>query len=661
MKCTQCGADVAAGKRFCTTCGTPAPAAAPDQPDTSLPYLGRANGYTAPVAPSMAPEQYAAGAPPAPSPFQSAPAAPESAPPPAYHPPAATYASPGAPVRPPGIGPLSGEYTAQPSLPSLSGVPDIDPAPGPQYPPAAYTPPPADYPQPYPAAAPPAEESDLIDELLVDAERKRKRANVLYKKPELWFGLATLLLVPAFFLPWLRLTSGASFDAFHLPLFFLITGQKAGVPFLSVGAALAILFAASAYLTINKKRILTYLRATAAVSILLALGVVMFSLRSWSMNRSDAEHFEIYEQSQVETLKKAFNQTDAFFGTRTDASGTAAAGGPPPTAGLDFLRRMFGLGALFAFLSGAAVFAATYVFASSHRFASYTLPATPTAIVIVFGSIALALFIIHSFFPAQWYRITATAYQSVGMRDAEGKALAKCTELPVPPPSCEMDLARLYRDTQRQGEAMALYRKIAEKYPNFHEVNKQIAGIYQTRHDFTAAVVHYRKFREKDKNDLEVNRRLADCLRTLADQRLQSGDLQSPIPLYREAFEINPQLKENSAVNLRMGEILVKMRNYTEAADYYKKAAALDARDAVLQKDAGAILEMAGRHEDAIAQYEKCITADKEELGCYKEIALIQRYRLQKPAAARETLERGLEVKDVGTEAAELKRLLNEM
>ena len=501
-------------------------------------------------------------------------------------------------------------------------------------------------------------DDDLVGDILAEEEKKMARERVFYRRPEFWFALSAALMLPGLFLPWVRFFGGGKLDAFHVPLIFFITGQKIGISFLSVGVLLALAFVVCAVFAFHPRRIGTYMRAAAGVAILLALAAGLFALRSWGLSNKNADHYHQYELRQQEIIGKAYGKTDSFFGREGQDTADETQYVLPPNKGMSFLLKLLGPGVLFALLGGIAVMVSTYVFASSQKFLNYQLPTTATAMVIVFGGFGLILLSLHLFFPARWYQLTATVYQTVGMPKREEKALKKCSELPVPPLSCEMNLARLYADTDRQAEALALYHNLAARYPKYIEISKQVGMIFFRQREYMRAVLEFRKFREQIKNDTEVNAKMSDALRRLGDDAFDAGSVDSALSLYKEAYDLVPKMRRDMAMNLRLAELLIRKNNYKDASDYYKRAANQDRKDFKLQSDAASVLEQAGEHDDAIKYYERCINAKNDELQCYKHIALIQWQKKGDPAAARQTIEEGLAIKRVGDDAHELNNLL---
>ena len=633
LLCSNCGGEVQGGKRFCTKCGAPMTAVDPRNAATTLPSMrpGDENARRAAATPAVPPPA-AEPALPSLSGYNTAPD------------------SPAVPRRPDWLPPPPG---AAPQPPPLQSVDEkqqsIEEQPPIIVPSQVSAPPLLD-----PVIPEPGFDVEFVQSVLEEEERRERLSKRFYRRPRFWFLCSSLLMAPAFVLPWLRLNSGPALDAMHLPLGMLVTGHRTGVAHLTAGALMSVLLAVNVFLSFRKNRIASYFRLTALISALLTLGALLFAMRSWNLNRTDSAGYEKYEDRQMEVL------LDAYGADSVIAQQDLGYLQPSPEGFMDFMKLMVAPGALFPLLSAIALLLTTRAFASSQRFLSLQIPANILAVGIVAGIIALILAALNMFFPAQWYQFTATAYKTARLRGRQEAALKKCAGLPVAPLSCEMRLGRLFMDQKREAEALALFSGIASRYPKDAEAHKYIGMIHFSSRDYHKARHHFTKFREQSKYDADVNRMLTATLRRLGDTAHDNRDINAAVKLYDEAYALVSSNKKDLGFNLRIAELHRERGTAGDleaAAKYMKTAADLDPKSRKIQTDAAKALEAARKYKEASAYYRRCITVQKDALDCYHGIAMIE-YAVNKDRdAALAALNEGLAELDVGAAAADLKEL----
>lgn len=536
-----------------------------------------------------------------------------------------------------------------------SGTPATAPAFQPQY-----APPPKP-PDTMPGA--PGVDQSLIADILLETEKKKKRpAFKPWAKPEFWLAIGSLMLLPSLYFPWFHLYPGHSAGAFSLPISFLLTGQQSWLPILTSGLVLAALFIVCAALSLKKDRIATWLRAAATLSIALSLLAGLSAFRAWNLMDKNPDVYLTHVKRQVDALNAANTKVNKFIG------GNAAAVPQEFTkdmfkgrSGVGFVREYLGLGALFAFAGGLFIIFVTYAFARRLKFLHYDIAPTPMAAIIVVCTAAAILFCVRYFLPDKWYMLEATAFQSTGLRGREEAALKKCSELAIPSPSCEIQLAELYYDTQRNDKAFEMFSKIIEKYPRYVDANKYLGLIYFKAKNYEDSARHFRRYLEINTSDIEIKKKLADALQPLGDDAFKARDYAGSLKLYLEAYGLLPSMKKQAPLAIHIAECYEKIKDNDNAAKFFKSAADLDKTDPEAQIKAAEMLEKAKDYEGAVIYYAECTKIKADYTECYVRAGDICLKRLEDKERARDWYQKAIKANDLSDWAQTAQKRLREL
>lgn len=516
-----------------------------------------------------------------------------------------------------------------------------------------------------PASLPavPGVDPDLIADILSDSEKKKKRRLFRpWKMPEFWFVIGMLMLLPSLYFPWFHLYPGHSAGAFFLPLLFLLTGQQSWLPLLSTGAVIAALLVVCAVLLLKKDRIATYLKAAAYVAIALSMLAALSGFRAWNLHDKNPDAYPSHVKRQSETLGAANAKASNFIGQ----SGTET---PPEfsremfagKSGYEFVKNYLGLGALFAFLGGAFIIGTARAYSRSLKFLHYDIAPTPMAAIIIVCTAAAVLLCVRYFIPDRWYLLEASAFQTVGLRNSEEAALTKCTELAIPSPSCEIQLAELYYDTQRNDKAFAMFTRIIGKYPRYVEADKYLGLLYFRGKYYDDTARHFRRYLEINTSDIEIKKKLAETVIFLGADRFNHRNYDDALKFYIEAYGLHPAMKTRTPLLINIGDCYDKKKDYANAARYFKTTADLLKDDFEAQIKAAEMLEKAGDYDGSVQYYGECAKIKPDYTECYVRAGDVCRKRLKDNDQAADWYRKAIKANDLNDWAKEAQKRLREL
>ena len=160
---------------------------------------------------------------------------------------------------------------------------------------------------------------------------------------------------------------------------------------------------------------------------------------------------------------------------------------------------------------------------------------------------------------------------------------------------------KLFKE-EKYEEAIAIFGKILEEYPDAYIINKNIGNSYFQMEKYDEAEKYYLKFLEKDPNNNEIMLLIGNCY-------ANRGEEEVAMEWYRK-IELE---KVNSPVVLyNIGTNFYNNSQFKEALEYYKRAVEIqdDFLDALYQLGLGYLT--LGFYQDAINTFENYLEHDPD-------------------------------------------------
>ncbi|MEW6201211.1 MAG: tetratricopeptide repeat protein [bacterium] len=478
-----------------------------------------------------------------------------------------------------------------------------------------------------------------------------------HRQPRWWFITGALLMLPSLLLPWIQLADRPLY-AIRLPFAFLLTGSSVKYPYISVGIVLLIVFIVSLRESLRRRRIITYIQAAAAVSVILPLLGVFSGIRQWNLYISNPQEYQIYVNETVKQFDRSYEKFDLFIGSK---KGTGEAVAPIDTSitGWRFLLNWCRAGLIFPLTAGLLLLIAAWIFPySGYRL---HLPSTPLSLGITTAICAATLFIIYQFFPSQWFLMQANILEMIGSQQKSITALEACGKLPVPPIRCQMKLGTLYWKNNRTDDALDLLNKINEKYPDYPDVHKSLGDIYFFGKNYWKAINHYRTYWEKYPKDNDTVENLSASLIYVGNSLYEKGRLKVAMRFLKEALLVNPGYRTDDALNLRIGEIHAARGEWKEAAVYYRAVADLQPESFEIQVKTADIYRKAGEYTNAIVFYKRSFQLRPNEASPCVAIGDIYLSNLQNTELAKRWYRKAIEANEFDSAADDAKRKLQNL
>ncbi|MGC9995566.1 MAG: tetratricopeptide repeat protein [Terriglobia bacterium] len=125
----------------------------------------------------------------------------------------------------------------------------------------------------------------------------------------------------------------------------------------------------------------------------------------------------------------------------------------------------------------------------------------------------------------------------------------------------------------------------------------------------------------------------ADGWVNMARARVQEGNTDAAKPLLEKAIQLNSRL---GSAHYFAGLAFKADGNYPAAFDEFSKASALYPRDRVVRNQMGRMLFLERKYQDAVAEFEKTLAVDPEDLEAHYDLMLCYRGLRDDTQAARE-------------------------
>jgi tetratricopeptide (TPR) repeat protein len=556
-------------------------------------------------------------------------------------------------------------------------------------------------------------------------KKKKKKMGPIHKEPVFWLAIGTLILIPALMMPWFYFYEGEPLSAFRLPVVFLFTDRLYLAPWLTVGVLISAMFVINAALIAYPKRIVTFMQVFAYISILLAAGMLLLGLRHWHAWQKMGKVYELYLQHRMVVLpvdplpQLQLVKRPEFLpasGTvqvpQTGAPGVPAAAGtgavrrppivarknarqaPNPGAGaavqggagesrlvtpgelatvthvpagklatsfLGFMLSVIGTGFLFSLLSGIVILKSSTRYANKLRHIEFQIPATPAALLIVFGSFALILFLFARISPARWYYTENEILRMVGRPDAGERRLKVCIESPSPDYLCRKSLARNYWEQNKLRDALALYMDVIKERPDFPDAHHDLADFYFNSKDYWRATDQYRKYLNLRPASMAAREKLSKSLIYIANQSYVHHKYRKAAAYYEEALKVVERNKTNPVIQYKAGESFYRIGRYADASVHYAVSADLQPQDFELQVKVAKLFEARRDFGKALEYYKKAIAAREDQTLVYVYIGNLYRDRLEDKSKAAEWYQKGIDANPVSAAAPDARKALDNL
>ncbi len=149
----------------------------------------------------------------------------------------------------------------------------------------------------------------------------------------------------------------------------------------------------------------------------------------------------------------------------------------------------------------------------------------------------------------------------------------------------------------------------------------------------------------------------ANTLIQQANQLVTHSETEQAIELYREAMALQPDSPIYGAYNFPVGDMLMKLQRFTEAATAYQKAIAFVPEHAQAWCGLGQAQLMLGRYEEAVQSFQHGLTVEPDNAEAWYYSALAYG-KLNDEQHARDSLQKALKLKPDWKAAAQQDDLL---
>jgi cytochrome c-type biogenesis protein CcmH/NrfG len=154
------------------------------------------------------------------------------------------------------------------------------------------------------------------------------------------------------------------------------------------------------------------------------------------------------------------------------------------------------------------------------------------------------------------------------------------------------------------------------------------------------------------------------------DQRKDAAKGQAPMPgapmmkspeEIRQLEQLAKQAPKNAEAWIMLGNALMDSNRFSEGADAYGKALALDPKNVNVRVDRGTCLRNMGKPQEAVEEYKKALKIDPNHINANRNMGVVLTYDLNDKKGAIKAFEKYLEVAPAAPEAASIRQLLQEL
>lgn len=270
---------------------------------------------------------------------------------------------------------------------------------------------------------------------------------------------------------------------------------------------------------------------------------------------------------------------------------------------------------------------------------------------------------------ASAYRMLGKAYEGEGKIAPAIASYRQALQIQPDWVDCQLDLAWLYGEAGEIAPAISTYNKILQQYPNWQEVRYNIAHLLQQQGNITAACQQYRQILKGSHESLPValyvaiHYNLGVCLQdsglteaathsyqqvirwqpdhinaynNLGCAWIQLEKYPEAVRTFQTALQFEQPAEstsqaERASLYQNLGKALEswaaadkiqRSRYLGEAAAAYRRVTELQPEKATAYRNLGKILQRQGWHQQAIANFQKAIAFDPEDIATYDNCAI---------------------------------------
>jgi tetratricopeptide (TPR) repeat protein len=139
---------------------------------------------------------------------------------------------------------------------------------------------------------------------------------------------------------------------------------------------------------------------------------------------------------------------------------------------------------------------------------------------------------------------------------------------------------------------------------------------------------------------------------------LKPVNTEDDIKMLRTMVKEDP---ENLNAWIRLGNILMDSKRFTEAIEAYARALELDPRNVNVRVDMGTCYRNTGQPERAVEEYRKALTYNPKHLYAHKNLGVVLAYDLNRIKEAIPEFETYLKLSPTAPDAEQVKTALNEL
>ncbi|MCP4219394.1 MAG: tetratricopeptide repeat protein [bacterium] len=166
----------------------------------------------------------------------------------------------------------------------------------------------------------------------------------------------------------------------------------------------------------------------------------------------------------------------------------------------------------------------------------------------------------------------------------------------------------LYREAKYE-DALAVYRELQAKDPNFHAIHISIANCLSGLEKFDEAIVELNTYIDKTKDQSDMLELKGKCLASIGEIHMKKGDMAKAQDFFIKSIELNPK-DENLAYNV--GAIFFGNNKNQEAIKYFEMAASIKPAWALPHLKLGYVHLNLGDMKKAVTCFEKFLEMDPE-------------------------------------------------
>jgi tetratricopeptide (TPR) repeat protein len=202
-------------------------------------------------------------------------------------------------------------------------------------------------------------------------------------------------------------------------------------------------------------------------------------------------------------------------------------------------------------------------------------------------------------------RLEAQALRQGGKGDAALALLEGIVQKRADEPDAYVALAELYNETNRGAQAVKVLQEARAKFPADTSLAFELASVLEKQKKYSESEAVFRQLIAKDPEH-------AGALNYLGYMLAERGDrLEESVGLIQRALKIDP---DNGSYLDSLGWAYFKSGKFDLAEEFLKRAADQLLTNSVVQDHYGDVLARLGRHDQAIAAWNRALAGDGDSI-----------------------------------------------